>query len=234
MKACLGDKWQVYDLRHVIYCAQKDVRGLMFSRGYWEAKIAEPQSQITGEEVELSLGVSEGIRYRLGEINVTGATAFTKKEIIEMVGQRAGDIANGTALEDALDEKLKRAYDDKGFVQFVAEFEPTFFPPDEDEHEGRVNVDITIDEGQAFKIKQIRFKGIDAEQEQILLSGLLLKTDDLFNRTKLADDIKKIDRSNEFQKIDPDADVALRTDEEDSGLEIIITLKPRIPSAINP
>ncbi|MEP6788642.1 MAG: POTRA domain-containing protein [Acidobacteriota bacterium] len=226
MKDCMGDRWGLYDLRQIDYCAQKKVRNLMQSRGYFEAKISPAERRFHLGEIEIFLDVTEGLRYRLGEIKVKGAEAFSKQEILDMLGQKTGDVADGNALQDLVYEKLKHAYDDKGYVQYSSEFEPVFFKPEGKSLDGTVNIKIDIDEGRVFKVRRIQFVGIDAERGNQLTQSLSLKEKSPFNRTKFEQDIKDLNTLGDFESIDQDQDVDFLTDEESADIVIRITVKP--------
>src|SRR5262249_49228867 len=81
MKTCLGSRWHVYDARHIDFCAQTDVRKLMHSRGYIEAKISPSSTRFISDKAEITFGVTEGLRYRWGEMKVVGSKLFNESEI---------------------------------------------------------------------------------------------------------------------------------------------------------
>jgi outer membrane protein assembly factor BamA len=168
----------------------------------------------------------EGIRYRIGEIKIEGADAIPEKEIL---GQKTGDIADGRALQDCVYEKLKRAYEDKGYVQYNAEFEPEFIPPAAEGQDVTVNISITIDEGRRFKVSRIEFSGITGESGSRLIQSLSLKVGEVFIPAKLENDVKRLNELQEFSSIEVDRDVDLLTDEELGDVRIIIKVTPKTP-----
>jgi len=226
LKNCLGDSWGTYDLTYMEYCAQKGVRSLMFSRGYFKAQISGPSKQISSNKAEISFDVQEGIRYRIGEIKVEGSKVFSEDEIIDLLGQHPGDIPEGKALRDFVYEKLKRVYEDKGYAQYDAEFQPEFLPPPNEGLDAIVNFKITINEGSQFRVGKIAFAGVDAQIERQLVEQMSLKSNDIFSRTKLEEDIKKLNALEKYQTVDIDRDVDIRADEDRRSIAFVITLKP--------
>ena len=226
LKTCLGDSWGTYDLKYIEYCVQKEVRGLMFSRGYFNAQIGAPSKHIVSNRAEISFDVAEGIRYRIGEIKIVGAKVFSEKEIIELLGQGPGDIPDGKALQAFVYEKLKRVYEDKGYAQYDAEFEPEYLPPPNEGLDATVNFKIRISEGSQFRVESIAFAGVDTKTARQLLDQMTLKANDIFSRTKLEEDIKKLNELDKYQTIDIDRDVDIRADEERHTAAFVITLRP--------
>lgn len=226
MQTCLGEKWGVYDMRHIDFCAQKYARSLLWSRGFFEARLSHPQRRYLTDSFELTIDVTEGIRYRIGEISVKGAKAFTEKEIREIIGQNTGDIADGRRLQDAIYNRLERVYKDLGYIHFNAEFDPEFAQPPIDGADATVNIRIVLDEGKQFTIQSINLAGVDKALAKKLLQDLSLKVNEVYSQTKLTKDIKKLNESGQFRWIDQDQHVELLADEIKGDLSISLRLAP--------
>lgn len=226
MKSCLKDNWGRYDLPHINYCSQKEARTYMSSAGYFQAKIRIARRRFAKDAVELVFNVDEGIRYRINEISVTGTKVFTDKEVLEMLGVRSGDIANGKKLWDFIAKTLERKYKDQGYIHYSAEFEPRYHPPTLEGLDGTVDIDLAIDEGSQFRVSRIEFSGV--EQGQKLLQKFSLKVNEIFSQTKFENDIKKLNESELFNFIDTDRDVEMRVSEESSDIHILIKVTPPI------
>ncbi len=227
-KQCLGDSWKIFDERKFVYYSRQCSLKLMFSKGYFKAKTKNIKHRLVADNYVVTIEVEEGIRYRIGEIKIEGAKVFTEKEFLEMFGQKEGDVADGKALKDFFYEKLKRAYADKGYMQYDAEFEPTFIEPQAEGLDGIVNIKGTIGEGPAFKLTKIEFWGVEKEQAQELRKLFSLKDGEVYNQSEFEKGIKKIDETKEFYEIDIDTDVDLQTDEKNSEFLVTLMLRPKL------
>ena len=221
-KQCINNGWEIFDSRKYQYITQKCSRALMFSKGFFQAKINNINRRLVDNNYVVTIGVHEGIRYRIGEIKIKGAKVFTEKEILEMFGQKEGDVANGKLLQDFFYEKLKRSYADKGFILYNSEFDPDFVEPVAEDLDGIVNIKGEIDEGNVFKIRKIEFVGIDKETASALKESFSLRDGEIFNQSKFEEGIKKINEMKEFDFVDKDVDVEIRTDEDASDLDLVI------------
>lgn len=224
LRDCLGENWGVYNMRYVDFCAQKEVRSFMRSRGYLESTISHPSRRFLSDGFEVNLEVSEGARYRIGKVEIEGAKIFREKEIREMSGLQTGDIADGKRIQNFLYSELVRKYSDKGFLQFNAEFDPEFVLPSSDGSDRIVNIKITLDEGLAFKVRSVDFTGVNSERKKQLMENFPLRVDDIYNQTKFEDGIKKLNELGEYRFIDKDAHVELRTDEERGNVDLVVKL----------
>src|SRR5713101_741123 len=139
------------------YCLHK-VRFFIFAKGYLRAELGKPRQAQTENGLKTVVTVEEGALYRLGEIEISGSKLFSLPQIREMIGLKTGDVASGNTLSVGLYERLKKAYSVFGYIQYTAEVQPKFHLKD-GAPEGVVDFTVTIDEGNAFTIRSIKFWG---------------------------------------------------------------------------
>src|SRR6187431_907969 len=137
----------ILDMRKLQYDLQKNVRSYMFSKGYFQARIGEPEVVGLGvkrtdylplitiplplisskdDALKIVVPVTEGKVYRVGDLKVEGNSIFSEQQILGYIGLKKGDIADGKRLQDVVYDELKKAYGSQGFLQYNAEFEPDF------------------------------------------------------------------------------------------------------------
>lgn len=225
LRKCLGNRRPVFDRRLYEYCANKDSLSVMRKHGFFKAKIREVRSRIFQHSYDITIDVDEGVRYRWGAIKIKGNTVFSEKEILEMMGQTSGDIADGKELRDFVFDRLQRAYAEKGFVQYTAEFDPVYSDPPGEGLDSYVDVVLTIEEGRKFTFRNIVFTRVADSESQRLKDEFPLKAGDVFVRSRLDAGIKTINSGKRFYPIDGDNDVELRTDDKSGDVDIVIALK---------
>ena len=216
-----------YDVRLINYCLQIDVRHFMYSQGYLTAKIGELKEQNDKQSLNLRISIEEGLRYRLGNINIQGAKVFTSEQLFEKLNLKTGDIVDGQELQKWLDERVRNLYADRGYIQSNAELKPTFKPNTEKTTEGIADLEIVVDEGQRFTIGRIEFVGNGQTSDRVLRGALLIKEDETFNQQRLIESIEKLNNLGLFEQIDKDNDVELRADNESPVLKISIRVKEK-------
>ncbi|HEV7842283.1 MAG TPA: POTRA domain-containing protein, partial [Pyrinomonadaceae bacterium] len=119
------------------------VQQYMASKGYLQARTGEPTVEGLGrrrtgffiplplissmdEVLRVTVPITEGKLYRIGEIKIEGNSIFSEQVIRAVIGLRPGDIADGRRIGKALYEDLKKAYGTQGFIQYDASPQPTF------------------------------------------------------------------------------------------------------------
>lgn len=224
---CLGKRWKEPDQRMFEYFGQKCTRSLMFSKGFWRAKVNYVSFRIEDELLTVNIDISEGPRFRLGRLKIIGCEILSKDEIIKLIGQKRGDIADGRSLQDFVYTNLKQKYDELGYPNYSAEFEPKFIESSNPNLDWIVDVTLSIDEGRQFKVGRIVFLGVnEREVEEKLREKFSLKVGEIYSATKLQKAVDALNELQLFEHIDKDVNVDIRTDEEAGNIDLVISLRP--------
>ena len=233
----------ILDLRKLQYDLQKNVRDYMFSKGYFQARIGEPTVEGLGykrtgipilgqlplplisskdDTLKITVPVTEGKIFRVGELKVEGNSIFSEQQILGIVGLQKGEVANGKRLRDAVYEDLKKVYGSQGFVLYDAEFNPEFKDTPADAAEGVVDITITIDEGKQFRLRRLEFVGNTFTRDTVLRREFLLNEGDIYNQIALERSILRLNQTGYFDPIDKDKDVETRTDQDQGEVDSIV------------
>lgn len=238
----------ILDLRKLQYDLQKNVRSYMWSKGYFQARIGEPQVVGLGvkrtdfiplitlplplisskdDTLKIIVPVTEGKPFRVGELKVEGNSIFSQEQILGYVGLKKGEIADGKRLQDAVYEDLKKVYGSQGFVQYNAEFEPEFKDNPTNPNEGIVDITITIEEGKQFRLRRLEFTGNTFTRDRVLRREFLINEGDVYNQIGMENSLIRVNQTQYFDPIDKDQDVEIRTDEEQGDVDLIVKVKEK-------
>ena len=238
----------ILDLQKLQYDLQKNVRSYMFSKGYFQARIGDPVVEGLGlkrtdfiplitlpipfisskdDTLKITIPVTEGKIFRVGELKVEGNSIFSEQQILAYVGLRTGEIADGKRLQDAVYEDLKNVYGQQGFVQYNAEFEPEFKDNPANATEGIVDIKITIDEGKQFTLRRLEFVGNTFTRDRVMRREFLINEGDIYNSRYLEISVARLNQTQYFDPIDKDQDVEIRTDEEQGDVDLIVKIKEK-------
>jgi outer membrane protein insertion porin family len=224
IKQRFGGDWQIFDRRRLEYYANKHSRALMFSKGFFEAKIKRVTPRLTRNSYVVTIEVDEGVRYRFGKITIDGAVAFSKKEIISKLGFESGDIADGRKMQATLFDTLKADYENKGYILYGAEFDVDFIKPEAEGLDGTVDIRITIDEGAQFRLDNIQVAGVEKDQVDEIKELLGLGKGEIFARSIFEKGVKKINETGKYYPIDPNRHVDIFTSEKSATVDLLIKL----------
>ena len=214
-----------YD-RLVFEACQHQLANFMRSRGYLQATLGEPKRTVNGNSLFLTIPIEEGILYRIGEIKIEGEDGQAMQQLMSGLELRRGDIANGEKIGKWLFEDLKALYNERGFIEYTADVNPTFNDNPQTPGEGIVDFDVTIYEGKRFRLVSIKFDGGDLP-EQELRDLFLIREGDVFNQKLFEESVNKLNDTGLFYFIDKDKDCDFRTDDEAVTVLIVIKLQRR-------
>src|ERR1035437_2450511 len=227
---------------------QRNVRGYMWSKGYFQARIGEPQVEGLGlkrtgppligsfpipiltsidDTLRIKIPITEGKVFRVGELKVEGNSIFSEQQILGYIGLKKGEIANGKRLQDAVYEDLKKLYGSQGFVQYNADFDPEFKDSPTNPNEGIVDLTIKIDEGKQFTLRRLEFTGNTFTRDKVMRREFLLNEGDIYNQNYLEISLARLNQTQYFDPVDIDQDVEIRTDEEKGDVDLIVKVKEK-------
>jgi outer membrane protein insertion porin family len=235
----------ILDLRKLQYDLQKNVTEYMRSKGYFQARIGEPQVVGLGykrtgilplplpmisskdDTLKIIVPVTEGRIFRVGELKVEGNSIFSEQQILSYVGLQKGEIADGKRLRTALYEDLKKIYGAQGFVLYDAELNPEYKDNPTNPKEGIVDVKIIIDEGKQFRLRRLEFTGNTFTRDRVLRREMLINEGDIYNQIGMERSVLRLNQTGYFDPIDKDKDVEIRTDEEQGDVDLVLKVKEK-------
>ena len=219
----------IYEERRFEYCVGYKLLNHMRDHGYLQAKVSGPKKREMEDGLEVTLRVEEGPRFRLGNTKIDGVTIFPLDRVRETLKLKPGEVAGRSGLLEGLEERLKRAYGERGHVQYDYDVEPAFGAVTDAAGDGTVDFIITVYEGPAFKVRRIEFEGNATTRDDVLRREVSLKEDETFNQTLLEESIERLNALGLFEEIDWRKDVDMRADEAKEFLDLRIKVKEKKP-----
>jgi outer membrane protein insertion porin family len=224
------------DLRRVTF--------YMRSKGYLQARTGEPRVEglgrrttgffiplpflsSTDEALRVTIPVSEGKLYRIGDLKVEGNSIFSEQQIRFVIGLKQGDVANGERIGKALQEDLRKAYGSQGFIQYEYEVNPTFKDNPANPKEGVADFTFTIIEGKQFTLRRLEFLGNTFTRDRVLRREVLLNEGDIYNQRAFDVSVLRLNQLGFFEPIDNERDADFRTNEEEALVDINLKVNER-------
>lgn len=157
-----------------------DAADLYAERGYLRVSFGRPQATLisvdgTSGPVRITVPVTEGMQYNLGEIVWTGNAAVSGDELTSQIHLQPGKTANGLQLERDLRD-LAELYGTHGYLTAWAEATPSF-----DDASRTVNYRIAVTEGDQYHMGQFVIIGIDGGHADMLRHDCKLRRGDPFD-----------------------------------------------------
>lgn len=159
------------------------ISSLYRRNGFISAQVT-PVISTAPETMNLDIFISEGERYKVGNITFEGAT-MPQEKLLEILASRRGDYYNPDDLESDR-ENLIDFYNALGYL--YAEVQE----PETETQDHNVNIKFVIKEKQQVKIANIKMSGAILVPPDKIMKIIMLKTGNPYNEVDISDSQRKI------------------------------------------
>jgi outer membrane protein insertion porin family len=186
---------------------QERVRNYYLDRGYVTATVDKPSMHYSDGKsgffkkkpvkwMTLTIPVSEGEAYRVGDVKFEGLTVFKEESIRPLFKLQSGEVYRESRIKKAFD-KLQEFYGSQGYFQFTGYTERK---PDA----SRKVVDLVLhmEEDKRYYVGRIRFTGNDTTRDKVIRREVYLSEGDVFNTELLKLTIKRINQLGYFKPME--------------------------------
>jgi outer membrane protein insertion porin family len=209
-------------LEYCLYADQDSVTMLYRRKGYVKLLIQEPKIEVKdvtktsffpipfkqkkSKRVYVDVSLEEGAQYRVGEVNFTGNTKFTKEQLLRVFGMQTGDVFNGELIKKGFDN-LKKIYGALGYINW------TPIPRQDFDDENKIaNIVFDFDEGRPYILRNLEFAGNTTTRDKVMRREVLVYEGNVFN-TQLWDiSVMRLNQLGFFDKIDNEKDAEIKAD----------------------
>ena len=217
------------------------VRQAFRDKGYYNAAIEEPKTQIRdegglnwftfrpnkGKRIDILMPIEEGDRYRLGNITFTGNKAVkNEKALRSTFAVKDGEWFNATLIAKGL-ENLKKAYGQLGYINFGAIPKPVF-----DDQKRTVSLNIDIDEGKPFYVSRIEFQGNSVTRDKVIRRELMVEEGSVYNSQLWEYSLLRLNQLEYFEPLKVDQDSEAHQDAEAGTVELLLKVKEKGKNSI--
>ena len=157
-----------------------------FSRGKYAVRVDTKITELPGNKVDIIVDIKEGKRAKIEQINLVGNTKFKEKDVLNTFELKTPNWLSWYKQDDRYSresltgdlEKLRSYYMDRGYANFQIESTQVAIAPEKDD----MYITVNVNEGDVFKISEIKLAGTMVVPESQLRRLLLIQPGDTFSR----------------------------------------------------
>jgi outer membrane protein insertion porin family len=172
------------------------IKDLYVEKGFYMAEVTYEVKRDTASTVDVWFHVSEHAKVEVRRVNFVGNRAIPDQQLREVVTTREGNLLSfltsaGTYREDVFQRDLlliQAHYWDRGYVQVKVANPLVELSPDKQS----MYITINIEEGPQFRLGRVDVTGELLAPREVFLERVSVKTGEIFNRSKLSDDLQKL------------------------------------------
>lgn len=188
------------------------------NNGFINVKVSDPGVVFKEDEIEITIKISEGERYKVGRVDIVGDLIKPREDLLDELKVTSEEYFNRGLLEkDVL--RLTDIYGDEGYA--YAGVTPRSSPDPE-----ALTVDLTyaIEKRQLVYFDEIIIGGNTTTRDKVIRRELKVVEQELYNRTDLKKGIQRLHGLGYFEDVKVNT---LQGDSEDQMiLKIDVTEKP--------
>ncbi|MCI0723364.1 MAG: outer membrane protein assembly factor BamA [Acidobacteria bacterium] len=190
------------------------VRAKYHESGYIKLLIKEPKIDVRdiggvslfpiplkpwkGKRVFIDIDLEEGSQYRVGEVNFTGNTLFTKEVLLRIFGMQQGEVFNGELIRKGF-ENLKKIYGSRGYINW------TPIPrQDIDDETKLVNIVFDFEEGNQYFLRRLDFVGNTTTRDKVIRREVLVNEGEVFSTQLLDVSLLRLNQLGFFDQLKPE------------------------------
>src|SRR3954471_17483648 len=205
------------------------IKELYIEKGFYMAEVTYELKRNSPSEVDVWFRVHENAKVEVRRVNFVGNHAIADSELREVILTHEGNILSimtqaGTYREDVFQRDLlllQAHYWDRGYVQVKVGTPLIELSPDKQS----MYITISIDEGPQYRLGKVDVTGELLASREFFLQRVSVKTAEIFNRSKLSDDLQKLtdyykDRGYAYVNATPSTPVNEKTRTVDVAFEI--------------
>ncbi len=201
------------------------IREFYHSKGYIFVAISEPEIRLSDDRkgLFLTISVSEGDQYKVGDLKIEGNTVFPTSMLSEDMEIVSGQIFNRSALRRDID-RIIDLYMEKGYAR--ADINP-IVNVDED---GKIaHLTLSITEGDIFRIGRVNISGNTKTRDKVIRREVRLDEGDIFNKKLIKRSYQRINNLNYFETVE----LSPRMHVEEKLIDLNIDVKEKLTGMLS-
>ncbi|MCX7877932.1 MAG: outer membrane protein assembly factor BamA [Ignavibacteria bacterium] len=200
-------------------------------KGFRDAEIVEDRLDFRNnkEDVDITIKINEGPRYRIGKISFEGNKLYKDSLLLERLGVRSGNIYNMKKIQQNLrgnedQTDIASLYLDNGYLGFQADIIENV------RESNIVDLNIRIQENRQYRIGLISFSGNTKTHDKVIRRELFTLPGQYFNKTAMVRSMQQLNQLNYFNPESMNYDFLQRND---STVDLVYILEERSSDQLN-
>jgi outer membrane protein insertion porin family len=176
--------------------AEQEIKRQYLARGRYAVKVTTTVTPLERNRVGLSFAIEEGDVAKIAAIRFVGNKAFTETQLLGQLRSSSPTWLSWYTKSDQYSreklgadlETLRSFYQDRGFLEFAVESSQVSISPDKES----VEIVLGINEGESYKLKDIRLSGELLGKGEDLLKLSTMRKGEVFSAKDLNDTTKAL------------------------------------------
>jgi len=194
------------------------LKSYYLDRGYLEFNVDATQVSITPDkkDVYISIGITEGPRFTVANVNVAGDMLLPREEALKLVQLRAGEIFSRTKLTESTKAISDRLGND-GYA-----FANVNAVPEIDREKRSVSFTLFVDPGRRVYVRRINVAGNTRTRDEVIRREMRQLEGGWYSSERITKSKQRVDRLGYFNEVNIETpSVSGTTDQVDVNMSVV-------------
>lgn len=168
------------------------------NRGFMDASVGQPVVEFKEDGIYITFQVSEGERYKVGKVDISGDVLVDKQELFDLI-----ELDELGADNDYLDRSIMRK-DAQALTEFYTDYGYAFAETDYslnvDKENSIVDITFQMHKHQQVYIRRVMISGNTETRDNVIRRELRLSDGDLFSGSKLRRSTERLNKLGYFEE----------------------------------
>jgi len=204
-------------------------------KGYVQARLGAPEMRTLADSrdkktrwIELQIPVSEGSRYRIGEVKFEGNTVVKSEFLQPLFKLKPGSWYSEKNVRKGF-EKARELYGGGGYYEFTGYPDMQFIDPAKGPvarpAHSTVNVTMRLTEGEQYSVNRITFTGNTTTRDNVIRREMRLVEGGVFSTEALKYSVRRLNQLGYFQNLEQSPNAVDVQKTVNTKNEVDVTLK---------
>jgi outer membrane protein insertion porin family len=173
------------------------VTAYYFDQGYLDAKVSEPKINLSNpKKIRIEIGIVEGPRYHLGNIDFKGDVLTTKEALFKILKIKRGDVYSNTVIRKEINT-LTEKFANQGYA--YVEINPEISVDNKDL---LVHLTFEIEKKKRVFYEKIQVVGNTKTRDKVVRRELVVAEGELYNAANMNKSRDRLKRTGFFKEVD--------------------------------
>lgn len=193
----------------------ESLRKAYLDQGYLDAVVKQPEiTMLNPKKIRIAIPIEEGKQYRVGKIELSGASLFPTNQVAGVIKVHPGDVASVEQIDNS-GQEVKDFYGSRGYIRSIVDYNM-----DVNIEKSTADVYYKVTEGHLTYIRNIKIRGNSVTKDKVIRRELDVYPGQIYNEVKVRRSERRLRNLGFFSYVNSVPESTAVPDQDDLALDV--------------